>query len=216
MSLKTKQEICDEIRYETYAGINTNDASISLNFILRKLNDKIAAYALKSATLNYQVDGYFEADGMFRMTYTNLTLTQDQYTGVKYTPLPVQPAVLPRNRSFEVFPLAQRGGIQSSLFKMINREEVTYVRSLPSIKKVFCFEDSGNMNFVDSNNILAYVSAVNISIVTGGMNNLTDSLNLPGDMIDAIKREIVAECRAMIGIKDMTPLPASDSPQPRE
>lgn len=216
MALKTKKEVCDEIRIEVYAGEPSNDASISLNFILRKLNDKTAAYALKSATLNYQVDGYFEADDIFRMTFTNLNLTQDTFTGVKYTPLPVQPAVLPRGRSFEVFPTAQMGGIQSSLFKMIGRDEVTYVRSLPGLKKVYCFEDSGNMNFVDANGILDYYTNINISVVTGGMNNLTDYLNLPGDMIDAIKREIVADCRAMLGIKDTTPLPMADAPQPRE
>lgn len=216
MALKTKKEVCDEIRIEVYGGQPTNDASISLNLILRKLNDKTAAYALKSASINYQVDGYFQSDDIFRTTYTNLQLTQDQYTGVKYTALPVQPVSLPRSRSFEVFPLAQRGGAQNSLFKMISRDEVTYVRSLPGLKKVYCFEDSGNMNFVDNNGILAYVTAVNISIVTGGMNNLSDYLNLPGDMIDAIKREIIGECRAMIGIKDITPLPLADSPQPRE
>lgn len=218
MALKTKNEVVQEIAYETYGGLPPNDRAISDNFILRKLNNRIVEAAVKSAFGTFNLDGIVEADGIFRLTYTGLTLTLDPIDGVYYFVIPAQPAGLPSQRAYIIYPNAMRGGRQSNIFKLISPEQANRVRSLPPIKKVFCFPENGNMKMIDSFQIAKTyaTSGVNLSVVTSGGNNLSDFLNLPDDMIAGIKMLIVPELRQMLGIHDSDPLPPQDTPKPRQ
>jgi hypothetical protein len=215
MALKVKQELVDEIIYEVYGGIPTNDRAISDNFVCRLLNNKIAEAAVKSAFGSYNLDGTVEADGIFRLTYTGLSLTTDTISGLKYFPLPAQPVGLPSNRSFIVYPPSQRGGRLSGMFKIISASEAIYIRSLPGIRKVFGFEENGNMYFIDAYQIMATYNSLNLSVVTSGANDLTAFVNLPDDLIAGIKMILVPQLKQMLKLQDDTPLPVADSPEPR-
>jgi hypothetical protein len=215
MAITTKNEIVQEIAYELWAGMPSADRSISDNFILRKLNDKIGEAAVKSAFGTYNIDGVVCADDIFRVTYTGLTVLQDSVSGFYYFALPTQPVGLPSNRSFEIYPPANRGGVQNDTFKMIARSEVQFIKSSPPIKKVWCFVDNGNMNFIDSFNIMSYYPTMNMSVVSSDANNLMAPLNLPDDMISAVKEAVLKDLRPMIGLQDTTPEPNMDNPQPR-
>lgn len=216
MALTTKNEICQEILYELYGGIPSNDTSISLNFVLRLVNDKIAEAAVKSAFGTYNIDGVVASDDIFTLSYSALTLSTNTANGLKYFTLPDSPVGLPSNRAFNIYPPNSRGGIQGSIFKPIARGEVTYVRSLPGIKKVWHFVEGGRMYFVDNYNIMATYTTVNASIASSGANDLTAFLNLPDDQISAIKLAILPELRVMIGMTDTTPLPVVDAPESRK
>lgn len=216
MSLTTKREVCQEILYQLYGGMPSNDASISENFVLRLVNDKIAVAAVKSAFGTYNLDGVVAADDIFTLSYSALALTIDTANGLKYFTLPDTPVGLPSNRAFNIYPPNSRGGIQGSIFKPIARGEVTYVRSLPGIRKVWHFVEQGRMYFVDAFNIMATYSSVNASIVTSGANDLTAFLNLPDDMISEIKMAVMMDLRPMIGLTDTTPLPQADAPESRK
>jgi len=215
MALTTKKELVQEIAYALYGGMPSADRAISDQYILRQVNDEIAAAAVKSAFGTYNLDGCVCADDIFRITYTALPVTLNTISGYYTTPLPAQPVGLPSNRSFEIYAPANRGGAQSTLFKMITRSEVQFVRSLPSIKKVWCFVDNGNINFIDSYQIMATYPTIAMSVVTSGANDLNAFLNLPDDMIGEIHQKIYGELRQLITIQDTSPLPAMDSPQPR-
>lgn len=214
--LKTKLQVCDEILQEVYGGPYTNDTTISLAFVCRKLNNRIAEAAVKSAFISNNLDGIVEADDIFRLTYTNLTLSTDTNDGLKYFALPAQPIGLPSNRSFTIYPPAMRGGRASNIFKMINASDVGKTRSLPAIKKVFCFVENGVMKFVDAFQMMSTFTSVNLSVVSSGANDLTAFLNLPDDMVVGIKMLIVPELREMISMQDTTPIPQQDSPKPRQ
>lgn len=215
MALRTKQAVVDEIVYESYAGLPTNDRTISDNFVLRLLNNRIAEAAVKSAFGTYNLDGIVAADDIFTLTFSNITLLTDDVTGNKYFPLPAQPVGLPSKRAITIFPTKMRGGVMASIFKPIMRGDVTKVRSLPNIRKVFHYTENGAEYFIDDFQIMATYSTVNLSIVSAGANDLTAFLNLPDDQISAIKMLIVPQLRGMMSIGDTTPLPAVDSPQPR-
>lgn len=215
MALRTKQQIVDEIVYEVFGGIPTNDRTISDNFVVRELNNFISEAALKSAFSTYNIDGCVCADDIFTLTYSGLTLSVDSNTGNKYFVLPAQPIGMPSKRSITVFPPANRGGVMNDLFKGIMRSEVTKVRRLPNILKVFHYTENGNENFIDRNQIMSGFSTLNASIATSGANDLSAFLNMPDDMINSAKTTIVPKLRAMIGIQDNTPLPPADAPQPR-
>jgi hypothetical protein len=215
MALTTKREIVQEIAYEIYAGMPSNDRSISDNYILRQVNNEIAAMAVKSAFGSYNLDGAVCADDIFRLTYTGISVTLDTTSGYYSFPLPAQPVGIPGERSFEIYPPANRGGAQSTMFKMIARSEVQFIRSMPGIKKVFCFVDGGNMCLVDSYQITPTYSTLNMSVITSGANDLNAFMNLPDDMIKEVQDNVVAQCRKMLMLQDTNPMPAQDSPQPR-
>lgn len=215
MALTTKKEIVDEIAYALYGGMPSADRSISDQYILRQLNDEIAAAAVKSAFGSYNLDGCVCADDIFRLTYTGLSITFDTVSGYYFTPLPAQPVGIPGERSFEIYPPANRRGVRSQIFKMIARSEATSVGALPGMRKVFCFVDNGNMCFIDNFQIMPTYSTINMSVVTSGANDLNAFLNFPDDMIGEIHSKIVQDLRQLITIQDTTPLPAQDHPQPR-
>lgn len=215
MALVTKREIVQEVLYQLFGGMQSNQSAISENFVLRLLNDRIAEAAIKSAFASYNLDGCVCADDIFNLTYSNLTLLTDSANGLKYVVLPTQPVGLPSSRAFNVYPPKNRGGIQQSTFKPISRGEVTYVRSLPGIKKIFHFVESGRMYIVDNYNLAQYFPTLNMTVTSSGANNLTDTLNLPDDMISSVKMLIIQDCKQMLMLSDSTPLPPSDSPEPR-
>lgn len=215
MSLVTKKEIVQEIAYEIYAGVPSNDRSISDNFILRKLNDKIAEAAIKSAFGNYNLDGCTCVDDIFNLTYSNLNLLTDMATGLQYVPLPSQPVGIPGKRSIYVFPPANRGGVRNDIFKGIMRGEVTSVRSLPGMKKVYHYTENGNEYFLDEFQIMPTFNTVNMTVTTSGANDLAAFLNLPDDMISGLKVTIIQELRQMLGLQDTVVQPPMDNPQPR-
>jgi len=216
MALKTKQELVDEVIYEVYAGMPSNTRSISDNFVVRILNNHIAEAAVKSAYASNNLDGIVAADDIFTLTYT-MPLSTDTVTGNKYFAHPAQPVGLPNKRAMTIFPPKTRGGVMSSIFKGILRSDVTKVRSMPTIKKVFHYTENGNEYFLDTvPSIMSGYSSVNLSIVSSGANDLTAFVNLPDDMIASVKSLCIAECRQMLQLTDIIPLTPQDNPQPRK
>lgn len=216
MAMRTKKEIVQEILYELFGGIPSVDASISENFVLRKLNNKIASSAVQQTLLGYKLEGVYGELDIFTLTFTGLALSTNANTGLKYVDLPVQPIYTPLNQSITVFAPAPRGGMLNDLFKPTTRRKLTMVRSLPNLKKVYYFVENGQVIFEDEWQIMATFTSVGMSIVTSGTNDLLSFLNLPDDAIDLVKKECLLELRGMMQLSDTTPLPVADTPQPRD
>ena len=216
MALKTKGEVVEEIRYNLHGGIPNVDASISANFVLRMLNNKIASAAVQQTLLGYKLEGVYGDLDMYTLTYTGLAPATDTNTGLKYVALPVQPIYTPQNHSVTVFAAKNRGGMLSDMFKKTTRRKLTMVRSLPNLKKVYHFTENGKEFFEDEWDIMTTFPEIGMSIITSGANDSSAFLNMPDDAIDLVKRECLADLRPMMGLTDTTPLPPSDSPQPRD
>lgn len=212
MALRTKQELVDEIIMETYSGIPTVERSISDNFVLRKVNNLIAAAAMKSLQPGYDCNCI---DDIFYLTATGITLLADSVLGLQYFTLPLQPIGLPDRTAIIVSPPANRGGVRNGIFKPIKRREVTLVRSLPRIRKVFHYTENGREYFIDEFGIIETYPSINLTIASSGANDLTAFVNMPDDMIGIIKAQAIADLRNMLQLQDTTPLPPADAPQVR-
>lgn len=200
MALKTKKEIVQELLYELYGGITSSDARLSERFVLTKLNDKIAANAVVSAFQTNNVEGITYANDMFYIAFNDISVSEDPNTGFLYFDLPAQPIGLPRQRAFNIYPPKNGNctGMDSTLFKMMERHEVQRRMSLPPIKKVFCFVQDGTMQMIKPKSMpLLEIDAINLVIATadGGM---ASTLNMPQDMIDGLKKAVIAELRPVI------------------
>lgn len=200
MAIKVGKEFCQEVLYELYGGISTDEARISERFVLTKLNDQIASLAVVNAYQNNNLEGITYADDYFYTTFSNLAVTVDTITGLKCALLPSHPISLPSERQYRVYPVATRGGISSTVFKMVKAGALQRIISQPKMKKVYCFVQDGKMNFYIPPTMPAIfeLNAINITMATSAV-GMDTPINLPQDMIALAKKNILAELRASIG-----------------
>lgn len=205
MALKTKLEVVQEIRYELYGGIVSADARLSENFVLRKVNDKIAAACMANAFQTTNMEGVTYADDFFYIVFTDIVLLVDTSAGLKYFELPAMPVGLPRQRSLYIYPPRVKGGLKSDIFKPIGRHEVQRMTSQPPIgNKVFFFIQDARVYFVNSNGLTTNYDKVNLTIASAD-GGLEETLNLPQDQIDSMKSQIIAELRVTLATEmDLT------------
>lgn len=198
--LQTKRQIVQEILYEAYGGITSSDAKLSERFVLNKVNNKIASMAVVNAFQLTNIEGITYADDVFYITFNDIPVLDDVHTGFKYFVLPAQPIGLPRQRAFSLYPPKSNKctGMSSTLFKMMPRHEVQRRLSLPPIPKVLCFEQNGTMQMMIPESLpLLEIPTMNMTIASAD-GGLDSNLNLPQDMIDALKKSTVQELRAII------------------
>lgn len=195
--IQTRQEVVQEILMDLYGGMIPNDNAVSERLVLRKVNNWIAEQALKSAYGYNNLESLLYADDIFNITFKNLNLTVDTDYKLKYTPLPALPVGLPRQRSFNVFAT----DVKASMFKPMSRFEYQRISELPSLPKVFYFIENDNAYFDFSFvNKLTDINQVHMVITTSGALDLSAKLNLPDDMIAAMKISVLMELRVMTGL----------------
>lgn len=201
--LKKKRQLVEEIRTEAYGGMPPVDAKFSENYVLLRLNAKLAIKAKLNAFELTNLEGITYADDIFYVKFKGLDVKVDPDTGYDFIDLPAQPIGLPRQRSFSLYmpKSGERGGRGDSLFKMIGSHEVSRLASLPPINKVFCYVEDGKIFLVKPKKLrgldIKKVS-LNIASMDGGLD--TD-LNAPADLIDIVSRELVKELRdGILGI----------------
>lgn len=196
MAVQTRQHVVDQIKYEVYGGIPGNDVSLSDRFVLTKVNNWIAKEAINNAFANTNIDNLTYSDDIFNLTFKNLALTSDADYDLKVLTLPALPVGLPRQRAIHVFAT----GVPADLFKPISRFEYQRLTALPQLQKVFYFIENDNAYFTFKYvNPLVAIDTVHMTMTTSGALDLTAKLNMPDDMIDAMKMAIVAELKVMIG-----------------
>ena len=199
--MQTKKELVQEILYELYGGITSDEARLSERFVLTKVNNTIAFLAKKSAYETNNLEGVTYADDSFWLSFSALPVLLDDITGLFYTVLPAQPVGLPRQRSIQVYPLKVKGGMRSDMFKPISINEVQRMTSLPPIpNKVFFYIKGGNAYFIAANTLIKNHPTVNINIVSAD-GGLTAPLNLPPDMVTEAKAMVLKDLRGSM----MTP-----------
>lgn len=199
MAIKLGKEFVQEVLYELYGGITGDESRISERFVLTKLNDQIASLAVINAYQNNNLEGVTYADDFFYTTFANIAVTADPISGLKCALLPSHPISLPSERQYRVYPVAARGGISSTTFKMIKAGALQRVISQPKMKKVYCFTDSSKMYFYIPNTLSALfeLNAINITMATSAV-GMDTPLNLPQDMIDLAKANILKALRPTI------------------
>jgi len=199
MALKTKREFCQEVLHEVYGGMPPSSSRISERFVLTKLNDAIANLAVVNAYSNTNLEGVTYADDTFYISFNSLTLTLDPLTGYKYVTLPAMPVGLPSARSYTVMPTGDKKLCNKTMIKIIDRNEVSRMLSLPKIKKVFAFIQDGKMYFYIDKQLfpLLELTTVNLTMATadGGMDSI---VNMPMDMLATAKTKIVQELRGSL------------------
>ncbi len=198
--LQTKLEVVQEILYELMGGITSSDSRLSERFILTKLNNKIASMATVNAFQLTNLEGITYANDIFYISFNDLEVLDDTFTGYKYFVLPAQPIGLPRERSFSIYPsdTGSCTGMDSTLFKMMPRHEVQRLNSLPKINKVFCFVQDGKMMMkIPKSMPLLEIETINLTIASAD-GGLDSTLNMPQDMIDIAKKQVIQELRPVV------------------
>lgn len=198
--IQTKRQIVQEALYEAYGGITSTDVRISERFVLTKLNNKIAAAGTINAFQNKNLEGVTYLNDTFYSTYNDLPVTDDTHTGFKKIDLPALPIGVPSQRSISLYPPKTNkcNGMNSTMFVMMPREQVRRSNNLPKTKTVYCFEQDGTIQMIIPDTLpLLEVGTMNLVMATSD-GGLDSKANIPPDMLDPIKKELVAELRAII------------------
>lgn len=201
MALKTNKEFCQEVLYEVYGGIPPSDARPTERFVLTKVNEKIAASMMVNAYANTNIEGVTYADDIFYVSYNNIEVSADSASGYLTATLPVLPTALPSQRSITVSPSNPTTDEQETLIKMSSRANVKKLRSLPPVKKVFAFLESGKIKFYVNAAMFPLLSLTSVNLtIAAAAGAMSDAINAPADMLESIKLKLVQELRISIGI----------------
>jgi hypothetical protein len=197
MSVKTKKEFCQEVLYEVYGGMPPSDARITERFVLTKLNDTIANFALVNAYEKTNLEGITYADDTFYVRFNNVALSDDSASGDKVATLPSMPVGLPSQRSITITPANVNS--DPSLIKMIERHEVARMKSSSRrnpVKNIYMWIVGNKLyGYINKNMFpLLELPAINLDIATAD-GGLTSDLNMPQGMIATAKTNIVAELK---------------------
>lgn len=200
MAIQTKIEIVQEILYEIYGSLPPEEATLSENFVLRRLNNEIAAYAYNQALVNGKLDGVISADDLFNITFSNISASLDPVFGLMKAFLPATPIGLPSVRAVQIFP--SNGDFTQ--FKPINRSQYNQMASLPRMNKVYYFiEDNAILLDTKGMNPLYVLKPFNMTLTTPGALDMDAPINMSAEALKSIKTVLVQELRpAALGQQD--------------
>lgn len=192
MAIQLKIEVVQEILYEIYGGLPPEEATLSENFVLRRLNNEIAAYAYNQALVNGKLDGVISADDLFNITFSNISVALNTTWGLMSAQLPATPIGLPSVRAIQIFPSV--GDI--TLFKGINRAQYNQMASLPRMNKVYYFiEDNAVLFDTKGMSPLYTLPPVNMTLTTPGALDMEVPINMSAEALKSIKMSLVPVLR---------------------
>lgn len=200
MNVSTYRQLSEIIQTEHYNGFAPPSAELTQPHIAQLIATKIAKMATISAFSNGNANDTAYADDQFISVYYNIQLQTNTTTGDKYIILPATPAGLPKNSeivqvsftgspNYHVIPMQQKDDFAESLLAPLPRTIILY--------KI----ETGNIIF---RSLPALVnSPVNVKMVgaISGANLMDSILNLPKDLEDRVRLEILQELAQEYGVK---------------
>lgn len=200
MNISTYRQLSEIIQTAHYNGMASPDAEITQPHIAQLIATKIAKYATISAFSNGNAGDTAYADDQFVSVYYNIALQTNAVTGDKYVILPATPAGLPKNS--EIVQVSFTGSPNYHIIPMQQKDDFaeSILPSLP--QKIVLYKiENGNIVFRSLPSIVN--SPVNVKMVgaISGANLMDSILNLPKDLEDAIRQEILQELSAEYQVK---------------
>lgn len=201
MIISTYRQLSEIIQTEHYNGFAPPEAEVTQNHIAQLIATKIAKYATISAYKNGNAGDTAYANDQFVSVYYSLTLNTDSVTSDKYVILPATPAGLPKNS--EIVQVSFTGSPNCQVIPCLQKDTFMeqFFAPLPSTFILYRIEN-GRIVFVNLPAIIN--STVNVKMIgaISTTGNFMDApLNMPKDMEDDIRREILAELAGEYQIK---------------
>ena len=198
--ISTYRQLSEVIQSEHYGGLASPDAELSINFIAQLIATKIAKYARVSAFANGNAGDTAFADDQFVSVYYSQPLLTDSTTNDKYVVLPATPAGLPKNS--EIVQVSFTGSPNVQVIPCMQKDTFMeqFYAPLPSTFILYKIEN-GKIVFINLPAIIN--SPVNLKMIgaisTTG-NFLDGILNLPKDLEDTLRAEILQELAPLKGV----------------
>jgi len=198
-NVSTYRQLSEIIQNQHYNGYAPPNADISQPHIAQLIATKIAKYATISAFKNGNAGDTAYADDQFVSVYNGLAL-QTNTNGEKYVVLPATPAGLPKNTeivqvsftpsyNMHVIPLQQKDDFVESLLPPLPQKMIMY--------KI----ENGNIVFRLLPAIINATVNVKMIGVISGTNIMNATLNIPKDLEDIIRTEILEELQIHYKVK---------------
>lgn len=199
--VSTYRQFSEIIQTEHYGGMASPDAEITQRHIAQLIATKIAKYATISAFKNGNAGDTAYADDQFVSVFYNLQLLTDGNTLDKYITLPATPAGLPKNS--EIVQVSFAGSPMTQVIPCLQKDTFMeqFYKPVPSSFVLYRIEN-GRIVFVNLPGIIN--SPVNIKMIgsiTVSGDFMDAILNLPKDLEDSIRLEILSELQPLKGVQ---------------
>lgn len=187
-----------------YNGFPTPNASITTKHVAELWATKVAKYAKISAFQNSNAGETTYANDQFISVFRNRPLLTDDVTSEKYIVMPATPAGLPNNQ--EVVQVSFVGCPGVHVIPMKNKDD--FAESiLDPIPFVLYKIENGNIVFRNLPKLVTNISApVNVKMIGAvpGETLLDSVLNIPKDVEDAIRGEVLQELAQLYNVPPKT------------
>lgn len=193
--VSTYQQFSEIIQNELYGGIAPPGSDITQRHIGQMIATKIAKYATISAYANGNSGDTAYANDQFISVFYSQPLLTNSTTNEKYVVLPATPAGLPKNTEIDQVSFTGAPNIQCIPCLQKDTFMEQFFPSMPQSFQLYKIEN-GNIVFINLPSIIN--SPVNIKMI-GAISTTGDFmsaiLNLPKDLEDAIRNEILEELK---------------------
>lgn len=185
-----------------YNGTPMPDSPITLRHIAELWATKVAKYAKISAFQNSNNGDATFASDQFISTFYNLPLLTDATTKDKYVVMPATPAGLPNGQ--EVAQVSFVGCPSCRVIPCKNKDSF-FESLLPTPPFPMYKIEDGNIVFMNLPKLVAN-APVNLKLVGAvpGETLLDSVLNVPRDVEDSIRLEVLQELAALYAVKPQT------------
>lgn len=201
MAQVTYRKFSEIVLNEHYNGATMPDVPLTLRHIAELTATKVAKYAKKSAFENSNQGETTYANDQFISVFKNQPLLTDEVTNEKYIVMPATPAGLPNNQ--EIAQVSFVGCSGCHVVPMKNKDDFTE-SLLPPIPFILYKIESGNIVFRNLPKLVTNGNApVNVKMIGAvpGETLLDSVLNVPKDVEDDIRLELLAELAQLYKVK---------------
>jgi len=201
MAQTTYKKLSEIILNQHYNGFPAPDAPITLRHIAELVATKVAKYAKISAFGNSNAGEATYANDQFISVFYNQPLLTDAVTSEKYIVMPATPAGLPNGR--EIAQVSFVGCPSCHVVPMANKDD--FIESLlPQVPFALYKVENGNIVFRNLPKLVTNSDApVNVKMVGAvpGDTLLDSVLNLPKDVENDIRNEVILELNPLYAVK---------------
>lgn len=186
-----RRELIERCLRFVYGGFPTDDATITNNLVNSYINDGVALVAKQNYKENYALDGISYVNNSFYARFKNLPVTFEEKYLYRII-IPQIPLGIGRNEAIST--LQFKDGFGNNLsYPCIPLSEAQrgYFQTLKPIPNKTLWYPEGQYAYVISTINLTQYTALVVMVSGGDKTDLTSTLNVPDDYIQAIQDYVI-------------------------
>jgi hypothetical protein len=191
----TKAQLVERIKKHISDGFTTSDFSTTDNEVLLYIDSALAFGLVGQVYANAKVEGTLVMPEAYLTTYTLAELQQDSISGYWFSTLPQPPVNLPLGYSINRAYFGLESSGQSREIYPIRAKRVGYRINMPMPTGARYWVEGSKFWVASSDGGSLLGLPVYVQMASTRTTNMTDTMNLPDDALEAIFTSVVAKMK---------------------